>query len=98
MTSIYFIISTETRHVTHFGGYKTIALHEKAILYVLSHDFLFFRLLKYYKILRKYSFCTGYSDILNKPEAIVYFLCFKKQTLELLLYLSSKAELPKDGI
>ena len=32
MTSIYSIISTETRLVTHFSGYKTITLHEKAML------------------------------------------------------------------
>ena len=42
MTSIYFIISIETRLVTHFSGYKTITLHEKAMLYVLDHDFCFF--------------------------------------------------------
>ena len=39
MTSIYSIISIETRLVTHFSGYKTITLHEKAMLYVLNHDF-----------------------------------------------------------
>ena len=37
MTSIYSMISIETRLVTHFSGYKTITLHEKAILYVLNH-------------------------------------------------------------
>ena len=36
MTSIYSIISIETRLVTHFSGYKTITLHEKAMLYVFS--------------------------------------------------------------
>ena len=40
------------------------------------------------------SSCIGYSDILNKLETIVYYLCFKKQTLELLLHLSVKAEFP----
>ena len=50
------------------------------------------------KILQKYSFSIGYSDILNKLEAIVYSLCFKKQTQELLLHLSFKAELPIDGL
>ena len=42
MTSIYYIISIETRPVTHFSGYKTITLHKKAMLYVLNHDFHFF--------------------------------------------------------
>ena len=42
MTSIYSIISTETRLVTHFSGYKIIILYEKAMLYVLNHDFRFF--------------------------------------------------------
>ena len=37
------------------------------------------------------------SDILNKLETIFYFLCFKKQTLDLLLHLSFKAELLIDG-
>ena len=81
MTSIYSIISIETRLVTHFSGYKKITLREKAVLYVLNH-----------------SFCIGYSDILNKLETIAYSLCFKKQTLELLLHLSFKAELPTDGL
>ena len=31
MTSIYSIISIEVRLVTHFSGYKAIALHEKAM-------------------------------------------------------------------
>ena len=86
MTSIYAIISIETRLVTHFSGYKTITLHEKGMLYVL-------RLLKYYKVLWKYSFCIGYSDILNKLETITFSLCFIKKTLKLLLHLSFKAEL-----
>ena len=60
--------------------------------------FLLFRLLKYYKILLKYSFCIDYSDILNKHEIIVYSLCFKKQTLELLIHLSFKPELPTNGL
>ena len=33
MTSIYSIISIETRFVTHLSGYKTITLHEKAMIY-----------------------------------------------------------------
>ena len=57
------------------------------MLYVLNH-----------KILQKYSFSIDYSDILNKLKTIVYSLCFKKQTLELLLHLSFKAELPTDGL
>ena len=44
MASINSIISIETRLVTHFSGYKTIKLHEKAMLYVLNHDFRFFAL------------------------------------------------------
>ena len=42
MTSIYAIISIETRFVTHFSGYKTITFYEKAMLYVLNHGFRFF--------------------------------------------------------
>ena len=87
MISSNSIISIETRLVTHFSGYKTITLHEKAMLYVLNH-----------KILQKYSFSIDYSDILNKLKTIVYSLCFKKQTLELLLHLSFKAELPTDDL
>ena len=87
MTSIYSIISVKTKLATHFSGYKTITLHEKAMLYVLNH-----------KILQKYSFSIDYSDILNKLKTIVYSLCFKKQTLELLLHLSFKAELPTNGL
>ena len=49
-------------------------------------------------MLQKYSFCTGYSDILNKLATVIYSLCFKKQTLELLLHLSFKAELPANGL
>ena len=41
MTSIYSIIFIETRLVTHFSKYKTITLHEKAMSYVLNHDFRF---------------------------------------------------------
>ena len=40
----------------------------------------------------------GYSDMLNKLATIVYSLYFKKQTLELLLHLSFKAELPTKGL
>ena len=54
---------------------------------------LLFRLLKYYKILWKHSFYTGYSNIINELEKIIYSLCFKKQTLELLLQLSFKGTL-----
>ena len=61
-------------------------------------QFLLFRSLKYYKILQKYSFFIGHSDVLNKLETIVYSLCFMKQTLELLLHLSFKAEVPTDGL
>ena len=37
-----FYLSIETKLVTHFSGYKTITLHEKAMLYVLNHDVRFF--------------------------------------------------------
>ena len=50
MTSSHSNISIEPRLVTHFSGYKTITPQEKAMLYVLNHDFLLFLLLKYYKI------------------------------------------------
>ena len=40
MITIYSIISIETSLVTHFSGYKTITLHQKAMLYVLNRDFL----------------------------------------------------------
>ena len=43
-----------------------------------------------------HAFCIGYSDILNQLATVIYSLCFKKQTLELLLYLSFKVELPAD--
>ena len=36
--------------------------------------------------------------MLNKLAAIVYSLCFKKQTLELLRHLYFKAELPTNGL
>ena len=42
MTSIYSIISIETKLVTHLSGHKTVTLHEKAMLHVLNHDFRFF--------------------------------------------------------
>ena len=42
MTFISSIISIESRLVTHFSGYKRITLHEKAMLYVLNHDFRLF--------------------------------------------------------
>ena len=42
--------------------------------------------------------CTGYSDILNKHKTIAYSLCFKNQTLELLMHLSFKPELPTDRL
>ena len=81
MTSIYFI-PIETRLVTHFSGCKTITLHKKAIFYVLNHAFSVIELLQ--------NFVEVF--ILHcLLEAIAYSLCFKKQTLELLLPLSFKA-------
>ena len=46
----------------------------------------------------KHSSWIGYPDILNKLATAVYSLCFKRQTLELLLYLSFKVELPTEGL
>ena len=40
----------------------------------------------------------GYSDMSNKLTTTVYSLCFKKQTLELLMHLSFKAELPTNDL
>ena len=36
------IVVKDFPEVTHFSGYKTITIHEKAMLYVLNHDFSFF--------------------------------------------------------
>ena len=36
--------------------------------------------------------------MLNELATIIYSLCFKKQTLELLLHLTFKAELPTNGL
>ena len=85
----------ETGLVTH--GYKTITLHEKVMSYVLSHEFCFFVYRNITKFCRSIYFCIGYSDILNKLAAIVYCPCLKKQTLQLLLHLLFKAELPANG-
>ena len=98
MTSIYSIISIETRLVTHFNGCKTITLHEKAMLYVLNHDFRFFAYWNITKFCRSIHFALVTLINSNKLETIVYSLCFKKQTLELLLRLSFKAELRTDGL
>ena len=99
MTSIHSIISIETRLVTHFSGYKTNTLHEKAMLYIKTAIFTFLLIEMLQNFVEVFiSFCIGYPDILNILETIVYSLCFKKQTLELLLHLSFKAELPTDGL
>ena len=37
---------------------------------------------------------NGYSDILGRLVTVICPLCFKRQTLELLLHLSIKVELP----
>ena len=60
--------------------------------------FLLFRFSKHYHTLQKYSFWIGRYDILSKLATVIYPLCFKKQTLELLLYLFFKAELPINGL
>ena len=54
----------------------------------LKQRFLLLLLSKYYQILQKHPFWIGYSDILSKLPAVIYPLCFKKQTLEVLLHLS----------
>ena len=46
-----------------------------------------------FSLIEIFSFCIGYSNILDKLETIVYSLCFKKQTLAVLLHLSFKVEL-----
>ena len=97
MTSICSIVSIETRLVTHFSGYKTITLHEKAVLYVLNDDFRIFTYWNITKFCRSIHFALVTLIILNKHETIVYSLCFKKQTLEPLLHLSFTPELPTGG-
>ena len=68
MTSIYSIISIETGLVTHFSGYKTITLHEKAMLYVLNHDFRFFT----YRNITKFCKSIPFAFILQWP--LIYFI------------------------
>ena len=43
-------------------------------------QFSLFGSLKYYQILWKHSFWIGYSDVLSKLAAVIFPLCFKKQT------------------
>ena len=61
MTSIYSIISIETRLVTHFNGYKTVTFHEKAMLYVLNHE----RLVTHF---------NGYKTVTFHEKAMLYVL------------------------
>ena len=100
MTSIYSIISTELRLLTHFSGYKVITLHfTKKQCYMFYTDSFAFSLIDILQnFVEVFILHFGYSHILNKLETIFYSLCFKKQTLEILLDLSFKAELPKDGL
>ena len=49
--------------------------------------------LNYYRTLQKHSFRIAFSDILSKLATVIFPLCFKKQTLELLLYLSLQTAL-----
>ena len=67
MTSIYFILSIEARLVTHFSGYATITRHEKAMLYVLNHDFRLkpTLLLTYSRVATGYLKYLKYSNILE---------------------------------
>ena len=68
------------------------------MLHILKHDFRFFAYQNITKFLQKHLFCIAYSDISNKLATFVFSLYFKKQTLEPLLYLSFKAELPTNGL
>ena len=61
-------------------------------------QFLLFQSSKYYQTLWKHSFYNDYYDILNKLATVFYPFCFKKQTLEVLLYLSFKVEVPTNGL
>lgn len=55
-------------------------------------------LCKYYQIFYKHLFWIAFSDILSKFVTVVYSLCFKKKTLELLLCLSLEVEHPTNGL
>ena len=78
----YSTISIETRLITHFRvDIRYNYTSRKSNVICFKPRFWLFHLLKYYKILYKYSFCIGFSDILNKLETIVYSLCLKKQTI-----------------
>ena len=87
MISIYFIVPIETRLVTHFSGCKTITLHKKSNFICFEPRFSLFRLLKYYKILQKYSFCIGYSKqlfilfVLRKKHQNFYYIYLLKHNL-----------------
>ena len=66
------------------------------MLYVLNYDFHFFAYRKITKFCRSVHFGLLFSDILSKLGFfwyIKYPLCFKKQKLELLQYLSFRVEL-----
>ena len=79
MTSIYSIISIETRLVTHFSGYEIITLHYKGMLYVSNHDFL---LLAYWNI-------TKFPGSIHFP--LVTLICqLKFQQLFILFVLRKK--------
>ena len=57
-----------------------------------------FHLSKHHQMLEKQSSSIDSSDILSKLAIFIYHPCFKKQTLEPLLNLSLKIELPINGI
>ena len=87
MTCNYSSISSETGLVTHFSGYNYTLLKRNVVCFKLRFSL-------YRNILQKQLFLSGYTEILNKFATAVCFLCFKKQTLEILLYVSAKLELP----
>ena len=80
MTSIYPIISIETRLVTHFSGFKTITFHEKAMFYVLNHDFRFFAYSNITKFCRSIHFAlVTLIYQINSKKLFILFVLRNKQ-------------------
>ena len=75
--------------------YKITTLYWNEIFYVLNNYFHSFAYRNITKLCKSIHF--GYSDILNKLAKIIYPLCFRTKTVELLSSLSFKAELPTTG-
>ena len=65
--------------------------------HILNHNFSFFADRNITKFCTKHSFWIGYSHILSKIATVIYYPCFKKETQELLLYLSFELELSTSG-